>query len=77
MHLCPQPSPPPHGPAQTRQNHLGLQFGGQLCGATVMTTVVFVQAYELFNTIVVPIAESLNGMGVPALFQFLEGDLQK
>ena len=46
-----------------------------MCGATVLTTVVFVQAYELFNSIAMPIAEALNGMGVPAMFQFLEQDL--
>ena len=54
---------------------MGTQFGGQMCGATVLTTVVFVQAYELFNSIAIPIAEALNGMGVPAMFQFLEQDL--
>jgi hypothetical protein len=54
---------------------MGTQFGGQMCGATVLTTVVFVQAYELFNSIAMPIAEALNGMGVPAMFQFLEQDL--
>ena len=62
---------------QYARDHMDTQFGGQMCGATVLTTVVFVQAYELFNSIAMPIAEALNGMGVPAMFQFLQGDLAR
>ena len=62
---------------QRAKDFIGTHFGGQMCGVTVLTTVVFVQTYELFSTIAVPIAESMNAMGIPAMFQFLEGDLAR
>ncbi len=56
---------------------MGVYYGGVYCGATSLTTVVFLQAYMLFHSIALPIAEALNYMGVPALFQFLDSDLMR
>jgi hypothetical protein len=61
---------------QQLPNFLGTHYGGMYCGVTVLTTLVLVQRYMLFYPIALPIAETLNYMGVPALFQYTDKEGQ-
>ncbi len=51
---------------------MGHHYGGAHCGATVLTTVVYIEKYMLFYTIGLPIVEALNDNGIPALFRFVD-----
>ena len=57
---------------ESRRDFLTTYYGGMHCGATVLTTVVYLEMFMLFYTIGLPIAEALNYNGVPALFRFVD-----
>ena len=59
---------------ESRPNFVGSVYGGMHCGATVLTTVVYIEKFMLFHSIALPIAETLNYNGIPALFRFIDGD---
>ncbi len=57
---------------QQRGDFLGSFYGGVHCGATVLTTVVYVETFMLFYTLALPVAEALNMVGVPAIFRYTD-----
>jgi hypothetical protein len=63
--LCCHPNDPQHASDFMLDNYAGVY-----CGTTVFTTLVLVETHMLFYTIALPIAETLNYAGVPAMFWF-------
>jgi hypothetical protein len=60
------------GAEQAKEDFLDTYYGGMYCGLTALTTAVHVEQYMLFYTIAIPIAETLNHLGVPAMFRFFK-----
>ncbi len=51
---------------------LETHYAGMHCGVTTLTTIVYIDTHMMFYSIALPIAETLNYNGVPALFRFVD-----